>query len=128
MPITITGAALVLLVILPFLTAALIPHVSISIVYWSSLSNFGWMDKTTDKSCTETVVPEVSTHLLMNQVTFFGFALPKIYYILTCSWMPVSAFNTTLTLSVFMILTDFGITAENGVHGERAGRHRPRTV
>ena len=79
------------------------------------------MDKTTDKSCTETVVPEVFTHLLMNHVTVFDFALPKIYYILTYSWMHVFAFNTMPTLLVFMIPTDFGIPAS-------VTRTHPRSV
>ena len=74
MSVTITGVVL----IFPILAAALIPPISVSIVYRGALSNFSWVDITTVISNTETVVPEVSTHLLVNKVTFFVFIHPKI--------------------------------------------------
>ena len=74
MSVTITGMVL----IFPILAVALIPPISVSIVYRGALSNFSWVDIPTVISNTETAVPEVSTHMLVNKITFSVFTHTEI--------------------------------------------------
>ena len=73
MSVTITGMVL----IFPVLILALIPPISVSIVYWGALSHFSWVDKPTVNSNTATTVPVVSTNMLVNTVTFSVFTHTK---------------------------------------------------
>ena len=108
--VSITGVVL----IFPGLILVPIPPISVpivSIVSRGPLSHFSWVYKPAAYSNTATTVPVVSTNTLVNAVASSIFTLTKHFLGFTCNWMPEFAFLTTNTFSVYMIPTDFGISA-----------------